>query len=421
MSAFRLFASAGAVVLAACRPPTDFIEPTSNRPTHVDGTVYRSYDMTQVEVHETADGCCTIWYAIEGEHAVEVSGDGLPARVRLVEQAAAQVFSWLDDNGWRRPAPDSLLPPVTDFGLTNNLDIYLLNFVRGDGMWVEESCTQRRRPQCTGFLAMHNAPAESYASEREGVEVLVSHELFHAVQAAYTPQLPRWFSEGTATLFEETIYPEQSDFERLCTHFFEHPGRSLNDPEGGFDGFSYSTALFFQFLQQRLPDDYLQRVLERSASGGSIERAMVREAGGTDAFADLFARFSALTWLTGSRTEGFGPTDLLAGAAEYPEFPLPERSADEVWRIEPWASVAVLIPAAPEPVTVFLEGDGQGVRAGRLVLVHLGESPQPVVTPAARAGDSLEVPAGAEVLAVVANGASDVALMAGLRIVQGAD
>lgn len=410
-----------ALLLTACRPPTDFIEPSSNRPTSVDGTVYRAYGDIDIQLHRTSDGCCTIWYVEEGEHAIAVTDDDLPERVRLVEQTAADVFAWLDHNGWRRPAPDSILPPVTEFGDSANLDIYLVNFVRGDGMWVEEYCTRGRRPICTGFLAMHNAPSESYTSEQEGVEVLVSHELFHAVQAAYTSELPRWFSEGTATLAEELVYPDQSDFERLCGHYFEHPGRSLNDPEGGFDGFSYSTALFFQFLQQHLPDDYLQRVLERSVREHTVEAAMVREAGGQHVFADLFARFSALTWLTGDRAAGLVADDLLVGARDYPAYPLPERDVEEPLHVEPWASVAVLLPGISAPAVVALEGDGQGVRAGRLMLVDLDASAATIIAPPARVGEPVDVPAGTRVLAIVANGAPDAALTARLRLVQPAD
>jgi hypothetical protein len=413
----NLLSAALALSIVACRPSTDLIAPSSSRPTSVDGIVYRAYGNVVIQMHRTSDGCCTIWYAEEGEHALASSDSGLPGRVVLVEQAAAEVFALLNATGWRPPVPDPILPPVTDFGDSKNLDIYLLNFVRGDGMWVEEHCTSGRRSVCTGFLAMHNAQSAGYTSEEEGVQVLVSHEIFHAVQAAYASDLPRWFSEGTATLFEETLYPAQSDFERLGAHFFEHPGRSLNAADGGLDGFSYSNALFFHFLSQEVSDDYVRDVLERIARGQTPEQAMVRQAGGIAAFADLFSQFSLQTWLTGERAVGFAAEDRLPGAADYPAMPLADFVPDQTLTVAPWASTAVRIAGQVLSQTLTLQADGQGASSARLVIAPANSSSAPPPHGPVRIGDALELPAGAEFLVVVSNADSAAPLTATLRLV----
>lgn len=105
----------------------------------------------------------------------------------------------------------------------------------------------------------------------EVICVLTSHEYFHLVQVVYIDELEQWISEGTVTWFEESFDLSQSDFERLANGYFETPERSLNArSQGPFDGFSYSTAFFFYYLELCYDVDLMRKFFERIVLGTEL-------------------------------------------------------------------------------------------------------------------------------------------------------
>ena len=84
-----------------------------------------------------------------------------------------------------------------------------------------------------------------YANLLTALEVVVSHENFHAVQAAYRGDFPTWVSGGTAVWAEKRFDENSADYLALARNYLEEPSRSLyNPPTGPVPAFAYGTALF---------------------------------------------------------------------------------------------------------------------------------------------------------------------------------
>jgi len=115
-----------------------------------------------------------------------------------------------------------------------------------------------------------------YGSTTKAITVLTSHEMFHGVEAAYSDDIPVWMSEGMATWAEYQYAPAETkrDVVHLCSAYLEDAGRSLDSPPAGtVTGFSYGTAIFFQFLTEHLDDSIGPMVLD-SMVGRSADDAV---------------------------------------------------------------------------------------------------------------------------------------------------
>jgi MYXO-CTERM domain-containing protein len=153
-----------------------------------------------------------------------------------------------------------------------------------------------------------------YASDEEAISVLVSHEYFHAVQAAYTRELATWFSEGTATWFEEHHNPDQRDFERLSNEYFESSDRSLNSrSQGPFDSFSYGASLFFWYIDLNFDSGVIQDAFVEISKGVDEAEALDTSLKSRDSsLVEVFTGFAIWNMFTGSRAtdEGYGASAL---------------------------------------------------------------------------------------------------------------
>ena len=215
--------------------------------------------------------------------------------------------------GWRARTTRS--PRRSTTAEDGRFDIYLVDFGGGsDGLVRKNACGPDGTsavPTCTAHMLIENDFAGyGYPSIEEAVSVLVAHEYFHAVQAAYVDELPAWYSEGTATWFQEHFDPTQSDFERLADRYFQAAGRSLLAPtQGPFDGFHYSCALLFYHLDLTLGPEVVFGSLDRLSEGEGVVEALdgaIQAAGPTD-LAGAYERFVAWNYFTGPRArEGAG-------------------------------------------------------------------------------------------------------------------
>lgn len=270
-----------------------------------------------------------IWWVESGEDAPPLADtdlNGVPDYVDLVEARAHDVLMFIETSGWRAPLSDTAFDDVVleDRGGDGLFDIYLIDFPAADGRYIREQChAPEGILQCAGVAYLENdfAPRHAgYASVEEAVSVVVSHELFHAVQAAYGGDSPGWWSEGTATWFEESYDPAQSDFERLASLYFPQPERRLNDLQRGpGDGFAYGGALFVYALVLTHGEGMISRVFELLVEGGKVEDALDRALGEVgESLAEAFSRFAMWNAMTGSRAvPNFGYPQ----AAQWPEVP----------------------------------------------------------------------------------------------------
>jgi MYXO-CTERM domain-containing protein len=239
-------------------PPAFHLDLPAARPT--EGGMWSFDPSDDVRSHDTAGGAVRVWYSAAGPNAVladDVDGSGVPDFAEQVGAVAEEVVDLYMATGFK-----PLVPDAGDGG-SDALDIYLVDFGGdADGAWSSERCDSDGR--CSGWFAMENDfSGYGYRDLDTAIRVLVSHELFHGIQAAYTNELPVWLSEGTAVWAEHLYDPENEDFLRFCDAYLDDVGRSLDEPPAGpVPTFAYATGLWWWFLADRHGDDALVALLD---------------------------------------------------------------------------------------------------------------------------------------------------------------
>ena len=265
------------------------------------------YEGAETDSLVSPEGHVRVFFATEGSHRPpqrDSNSSGVPDYVEMVAEIADEVGEFLEDQGWRRPLSDSLFPS------SEPLDLFLVDFSAGDGNYRVEACGAFGAAEvCRGHLRIdNNFEPLYYPSVEYALRVVISHEFFHAVQAAYQ-RLPPWWSEGTATWFQEHFWAEQSDFERLTGPYFDDHERSLHDRQrGAFDSFAYGASIFAYFLEQQFGAQVIQEIFEAMGEGldtiEGLETVLAEE--GTS-LSETFELFAAWNVFTGSRAvEGQG-------------------------------------------------------------------------------------------------------------------
>lgn len=269
------------------------------------------YEGAAAESFLSPQGYLRVWYALEGPHRPpqeDQNQSGIPDYVELAAAIGDEVGALITSQGWRRPLVGSSLSN------SEPLDLFLVDFSAGDGNFRPEFCgrpdsTQATR--CAGHLRVENDfQPLFYPSLEYALRVVVSHEYFHAVQYAYTAELPAWWAEGTATWFQEYYWSEQEDFERLTSNYFADHTRSLNDRQRGpFDGFAYGAGLFAYFLEVFFDPEIHLEIFEVLAEEKTTEEAIekVLQSRGSslrDAF-QTFALFNAFTGRRAQSDQGY--------------------------------------------------------------------------------------------------------------------
>ncbi len=228
------------------------------------------FDPTDVVTSiDSPNGGVRVWYSVEGPNLVKQGdddGDGVPDFAAEVGLTAEDVLAVYEANGFRAPLPDE------GRGGNDAMDVYLVDFGgNADGNYSAEACTSAPR-QCSGFFVMENDfVGYGYGDLSTAIRVLTSHELFHAVQAAYDADEEVWFSEGTAVWAENLYEAESNDFLSFCDAYLDDPGRSLDEPPTGpVPTFAYATALWWWYLSDRYGDDVIIELLEAAESGDDV-------------------------------------------------------------------------------------------------------------------------------------------------------
>lgn len=276
-------------------------------------------------------GDVRVHYSVSGPNVTDLDdddGSGVPDYVEWAGTAAAESLALYVATGFRHPLREAELG-LGDLGGSQAFDLYLVDFAgQADGYLSVDRCAGG---VCAAALVVENDFAGyAYPSDLVALETVVPHELFHAVQAAYTDDLESWTSEGTATWAERLFRPESQDFLRLAQAWFEEPTRSIDDPPvGPVPAFAYGTSLWFDFLVTRHDPSVVVDLLEAAGAADDPELDLVLGAIAArgDDLADLWTTFSAWNLATGE----------LAGSAEshaYAEDVGPPALEDEGRRLD---------------------------------------------------------------------------------------
>ena len=301
------------------------------RPTDGMGWHGNGYGNVKAYSHASKGGHFKVWYTKKGDDAVPLEDtspkDGVPDFVNKVAKHAETSYSTLvDEVGFREPLDDSKYHDRPDYGGDARFDIYLLNVNDSDGYRVVEAC-RSNPPQCAGYLAMENDfKGFNYPSKDFAIKVLTSHEFTHAIHGAYLADIPRFWSEGTATWAEERVFPEQGDFDNFLHVFFRNPDRPLNAEQAGNPGdpFPYSTAIWPKFLEERFGDAVIVDTFEELAKRGkgadvwAATDAVLQNEGAS--VGEAFSEFALWNALTGSRASATDEEIGYENAANYPVF-----------------------------------------------------------------------------------------------------
>ncbi len=227
-----------------------------------------SFDPDDEVTHfDEPTGVFRIHYSLSGPNQTVLTDTDQSGVPDMVEMVGATAVSALDlyttDLGFRRPITEADLD-LGSLGGSDAYDIYLVDFGGGaDGAFGTDACLTAPR-HCAGYLVMENDFAGySYPSLQAAVDTLVSHELFHAVTAAYDADVPVWVSEGTAVWAEHQYDPDSEDFVRLCDAYLADTGRTLYRPPGGpVQALAYGTALWWDFLTAQHGADTIKSLFE---------------------------------------------------------------------------------------------------------------------------------------------------------------
>jgi MYXO-CTERM domain-containing protein len=310
------------------------------RPTDGAGWNGNGYGAVKVESWDTPGGRFRVHYTREGKHAVPTKDDNTNNVPDFVEGFGTTFDAVLDayvKAGLREPLSDELLHDRPDYGGDGKFDVYLQDQGKGaDGYLVTEAC-KGVPPRCAGYMVVENDfVGYAYKSPEEGMQILASHEFFHAVQNAYRQGLTQTFSEGTAVWGTELVYPETKDFERFLPYFFKDVRRPLDDvPSSPSDTYSYATCIWPRFISERYGDKALPAVfLELSEQGkaptalDAVDTVLKRDQ--QSSLAQAFAEFALWNLLTGDRASaGKG----YAEAAGYPQVTLEKETRPHPFRI----------------------------------------------------------------------------------------
>ncbi len=265
----------------------------AERPT--EGGLWSFAPDDDVLTHDHPGGAVRVHYTLAGPNAVPSAE--YAAQVADTTVAALDLYATV--LGLRPPVSESELE-LGELGGSPAFDVYLLDFGGGaDGHFLADACEGSR---CAGAFVMENDFAGyAYPSVSVAIDTVASHELFHAVQAAYSRDAPTWFSEGTAVWAQRRFRSEAQDFLRKSDHYLADTARSLfKPPSGPVPAFAYGTALWWDFLVARHGDEIFEALL--LASEGDLLIGMPAAlAAADDTLEAAWLEFVAWNLATGER------------------------------------------------------------------------------------------------------------------------
>jgi len=241
------------------------------RPDTPGNTLLFNFEPSDVVVtHGSTGGHFLVHYTTDGVNAVpsaDQNTNSVPDFVEDVADVYDEVLAYYQGTlGFRAPLSDE---NITDNGGDGRFDVYLVDFNgMGDGNYQNDSCTGQ---VCAGYMVQENDFAGyGYPTTTMANRILGSHEFFHAVQAGYDTEQGSVMAEGTAVWATESFDGTLPDFEYFIDGYFDNPDRSLDVPmPGPVDPFSYGSAIFFKFLEERFGAGTVLDLWERCENGAN--------------------------------------------------------------------------------------------------------------------------------------------------------
>lgn len=309
-----------------------------------------------------------VYYATTGPHAVDTATTRMDKVPDNVATAAT-----VGDAALAAYAKMGFLPPIADgkCGGDSRFDIYLMHFGAGDGDTARENCGGPGTvSQCQAYAQVEARLEDGYGTFELGAEVVIAHEIFHAVQDAYDADLDHFWAEGSAQWAAKTVYPKEMDLESQLPAFFSQAERSIDTPPGGAAAsYLYGAAIWPVFLAQHVGPDIVRASLAEESTAGPPSMDSIAAALKADgkSMSDEFATFAAWNAATGSRA-GMGG---YVNAASYPTVktltPLGVQGASDVGAGYSVFFYSYDFGASPQVLT--LEGDASRLQARTFPLV----------------------------------------------------
>jgi MYXO-CTERM domain-containing protein len=393
------------------------------RPDTPNGGLQFHFDAGEVvESLPSPGGSFLVHFTRSGRNAVPAADADQSGVPDFVEQVAAlydDVLAYYKAQKFRAPRSDEGLP---DNGGDGRFDVYLVDFAGiGDGNYQNDTCDPADPSRCSGYMIQENDfKGYGYPSITVANRILASHELFHAVQAAYDRDQGSIFNEGTAVWATESFDPSLHDFEGFLDGYLENTSRSLDVPlPGPVDPFSYGSAIFFEFLEERYGAGTVRGLLERCEDGAfgvanpvwfeALDPAIA--AAGGASFAEAFVEFSTWNLFTASHADparsydagdGYPPVRLTEVTAPHSEVPRFFHASARYYRLAPEGrkTMTAALLAPPDAPT---ETDGLTM----LFAVERGGQYEPVtgVKDVAAAAEVADVDGADSLVVIVVNGA----------------
>jgi len=272
-----------------------------------DTDVLAYYDLGSFRIH----------YSVEGPNQTileDTDTNGIPDFVEEVALTAEEVLTVFEETGFRRPLTE--VEVGLELGGSPAFDYYLVDFGgSSDGMFGIDGCIGVR---CAGHMVIENDfSGYGYASLAEAISVLVSHEFFHAIQASYSSEMESWISEGTAVWAEHMFEPEVHDFLAFSSAYLADTERSINRPPAGMTtAFSYGTAIWFAYLQEKHGEEIVVSILEAfEHEDDSLQAMLLVLEEDTHELWTEFTRWNLATGLRAGEMESYPYADRLHGLA----------------------------------------------------------------------------------------------------------
>jgi hypothetical protein len=357
------------------------------RPTDSGG--YQGYTYGAAPVQSFALADVRVHYATSGPHAPALAstrGDNVPDTVAFAAQTGQEALAKYAEMGFKKPLPEG----CTSNGGDAKMDVYLVRFAGADGSTARESCNGAT---CASFVLVDSTfSGRGYPTINEGFRTVVTHELFHAVQNAYSTQMETFWAEGSAQWAMKTLHPELRDFEAQLPAFFREPKRSLDTPPAGAAvGFLYGASVWPLFLSLKYDADIIREIFEAEAAGAKTidASAAVLEARGSSMAAamPLFRAWNVAT-------KDLAGTGGYPKAASYPGITEVQDLADGVSAITSGTGSFAFRGTLDKATKISLETDATR-NAGVLVPIVDG-------APSLDAAKALPADGTGEVLVVVA-------------------
>jgi hypothetical protein len=305
-----------------------------------------------VEAFTSPGGKFLVHFTRGGPNAVPAAdedGSGTPDFVEQVAGVYDEVEAHYEALGFRPPKSDEGQP---DNGGDGKFDVYLIDFAGiGDGTFQVDACDVEAPERCAGYMVQENDFAGyGYPSTLVANRILGSHELFHGIQAAYDRGQGSVFAEGTAVWATESFDPSLGDFEAFIDGYLDNPSRSLDVPlPGPVDPFSYGSAIFFQFLEERHGPGTVRELVERTENGAFgaedprwIEALDPMLATKSSTFAETFVEFAewnlfaGIDWPFHYKNAGeYPPVKMVDVPAPHTELLRSFYSSAEYYRVDP--------------------------------------------------------------------------------------